>query len=305
MATREEHIAYRYYRMLWTGPTNSDYKGIYNWLLSETVGGAHKTGGTITYSSTTTGNPNEAPAKAFDADMNTAWVALAQVGDQWLKIDYGAPVLIKETSFYTSQMHGGKWLLQGSNDDATWTTLFDWSPLASGHWNDGKRIVRYSLQKTKYRLNVLSTRGNSYIFLAEMYLLNESGARIPSGSGSSFWIQASTLQNADPTNSEGWSRITDNDPATQGAFNTGVKFFLSADVPAIGFGIRQGNRSDTGIISWSLDRSDDYGVTWTNIVGPQTESDWASGALWERLFDQPVSAKKPRRLVNFMYVPLP
>ena len=301
MATREENIAYRYYRILWTGSTNSNYKFLYNWLLTDTVGGAHKPG--IITASVVIGGERDAPEAAFDGDISrTGWTTPDSAGDRWLKLDYGSPILMKETSIVAESMYGGKWLLQGSNDDAVWTTLFDYSQGPQILTYDQARVLRYTIQKTKYRLNVLTTKNNNYLFLAEMYLLDENGQRIPSGRGTSYDIVPSTVQTSDPANAQAWTKITDNDPATQGVFYYPVSFVIGADVPAIGWAVRQGNRSDSGIKTWSLDRSDDGGVTWANIVPATTETDWANGELRERTFESAGPAKRPRRMVSLMYV---
>ena len=62
------------------------------------------------------------PAAAIDHDENTRWSS-AFSDDQFLVLDFGQPVAINRVRIDWERAHATQYLLQVSNDSASWTTI--------------------------------------------------------------------------------------------------------------------------------------------------------------------------------------
>lgn len=272
--TMTDYKAFRHYRIYFTAGSFDDYKRVYEMLLSETIGGAHKSDGTVTFS-TTTGNTAEGPEKAFDGNVNTAFVTTSGTVEAFLKVDFGSAVKIREVMLAIQPPAGTSTVrLEGSNDNSTWQMIWDFQKLRSDlRRNSNQR--RFALRPTIYRMTALTTSDNGgYLTFRELYLVDGFGQRIDPGSG--YFV--SGYQSDDPASGEYWRNSIDNNTATASTVETSVLHYFTSAVPAAGLAV-MANAANRSLKTWKLDRSDDYGITWTPVVDTKTEAAWAAGEL--------------------------
>ena len=120
--------AYRYYRLVFSKSSNNDnrYYTVNEWELYEQVGA---TGTNLCIGATASASGNygsQVASLAIDGNPTTCWESSLYGAPSWLKVDLGAEhvarsMVIKSTA---AQAEIPKdFVLQGSNDNSTWTVI--------------------------------------------------------------------------------------------------------------------------------------------------------------------------------------
>lgn len=122
--------AYRYFRLVITAGGQS-YIGTNTLALRETVGGTDAVQGSGGTASAEDSHASYPPARAFDGDVNTGWLANLNL-PIWLEWDFGAgneKAIVEYIvgAYANTSRHGSRsataWTLEGSNDHAAWDVL--------------------------------------------------------------------------------------------------------------------------------------------------------------------------------------
>lgn len=159
------------------GTTNLVYATAHLPMPSGLVDRTNETGGTITARGEN--GAGEGAAKAFDNNINTKWLDLS--GNSWIQYQFAnnAAYVITQytlTSAADTASYPGRapksWVLKGSNDGVTWTTLDTRTNQADTANLDTRT---YNFNNTTaykmYRLDNIVSNGDSIIQLAEFRLL--------------------------------------------------------------------------------------------------------------------------------------
>ncbi len=120
--------AYRYYRLVFSKNSNNDnrYYAVNEWEL---YGRGGATGTNLCIGATASAYGNYGPqvaSLAIDGNPTTYWESSLEGSPTWIKVDLGAghvvrSMVINSTSF--SEERPKDFVLQGSNDNSTWTVI--------------------------------------------------------------------------------------------------------------------------------------------------------------------------------------
>ena len=120
--------AYRYYRLVFSKNSNNDnrYYTVNEWELYEQVGA---TGTNLCIGATASASGNygsQVASLTIDGNPTTYWESSLDGAPSWLKVDLGAEhvarsMVIKSTA-YPAEIPKD-FVLQGSNDNSTWTVI--------------------------------------------------------------------------------------------------------------------------------------------------------------------------------------
>ena len=120
--------AYRYYKLVFSKNSNNDnrYYTVNEWELYEQVGA---TGTNLCIGATASASGNygsQVASLAIDGNPTTYWESSLDGAPSWLKVDLGAEhvarsMVIKSTE-YPNEIPKD-FVLQGSNDNSTWTVI--------------------------------------------------------------------------------------------------------------------------------------------------------------------------------------
>jgi len=102
--------------------------------------------------------------EAFDGDPATQWSAATNMGAVWITYDFGSPACINSLSYIVGTYIGtpapNVFVIEGSNDNTTYTTLYSGSGAANFSWQT------YTFPNTNtyryYRLNVANTHSSAW-----------------------------------------------------------------------------------------------------------------------------------------------
>jgi len=131
-------------------------------------------GGTVTASNP--GNVNEEMTKAFDGDGMTKYFVFA-TKTPWLAYEFGQSATHVVNAYGVASANDfpvrdpSAWLLEGSNDGTTWTTLDSRSGQSfASRLQTSSYDCTASAPYRRYRLNVTANGGNRELQLAEIQL---------------------------------------------------------------------------------------------------------------------------------------
>ena len=120
--------AYRYYKLVFSKNSNNDnrYYAVNEWELYEQVGA---TGTNLCIGATASASGNygsQVASLTIDGNPTTCWESSLDGAPSWLKVDLGAEhvarsMVIKSTTY--SNERPKDFVLQGSNDNSTWTVI--------------------------------------------------------------------------------------------------------------------------------------------------------------------------------------
>ena len=176
--------AHRYWRIYITNHAGfNNYLDISEIELRTSIGGADATGtGTAMASSAGSGYP---ASSAFDNTTSTTW--FTDLGSnplpQWIGYDFGAgnakDIVEFSTTCWASAENPTCFQLQYSDDNVTWTTLYDIQ--GEVNWSNGETRVFHSgtftgvAAKALWRIRSTSVNGGTVFGLSELAMSDASG----------------------------------------------------------------------------------------------------------------------------------
>lgn len=145
--------AYRYYRLVFSKNSNNDnrYYTVNEWELYEQVGA---TGTNLCIGATASASGNyssQVASLAIDGDPTTFWESSVEGAPSWLKVDLGAEhvvrsMVIKSTRYPVEIPKD--FVLQGSNDNSTWTVIEAYTGADAFIATSGVFLLRFGVKGT-------------------------------------------------------------------------------------------------------------------------------------------------------------
>lgn len=122
-------------------------------------------GKTYSASSVLNNSSSYVAARAFDINYSTMWHS-GNTGQNWIKVDFGDPVAISKVTYTSEEAYQVAPILQGSNDDSSWTDVFQLSGLAK---NASKTFEFSNYATYRYYRLIGNTTGYFNARTLEMY----------------------------------------------------------------------------------------------------------------------------------------
>ena len=145
--------AYRYYRLVFSKNSNNDsrYYTVNEWGLYEQVGA---TGTNLCIGATASASGNydsQVASLSIDGNPTTYWESSLDGAPRWLKVDLGAEhvarsMVIKSTTYPNERPKD--FVLQGSNDNLTWTVIETYTGVDSFIASGGTFTLNFGVKGT-------------------------------------------------------------------------------------------------------------------------------------------------------------
>lgn len=263
---------HRYWRVLFEGNASGNAMEIRECEFANTRGGSNlATGGTPAASTGTAAN-------AFDGNTASGgWIASSAAVPQWLSYDFGvgqAPV-INEVRLYPTSNPARvptTFKLQYSDDNSAWT---DWMICpTNGTWSG---VQNWFKGAVAYRILVTNNNGNATLRISEMEFRATAGGADESGAG-----LGDASSNRQPTH------VAEQAFADDGATTTWSATFASGDYLrydfVAGFTLAQyaimvSVNTNSAPRDWTIERSDDGGLTWSTVDTRSAVTGWTNNVL--------------------------
>lgn len=144
---------YRYYKLVFSKNSNNDnrYYTINEWGLYEQVGAAG-TNLCIGATASASGNyDSQVASLAIDGNPTTYWESSIDGAPSWLKVDLGAGHVVRSMVIESTRYPNERpkdFVLQGSNDNSTWTVVDSYAGVDSFIASGGAFALNFGVKGT-------------------------------------------------------------------------------------------------------------------------------------------------------------